>query len=83
MSSACIDYLVDEGCRIIVFGTCLVHVSEVSKNLNGALFLHDGYKDRKPRCVSNRVDETNLMKLVDFLFNHFFFRWVELTLLFS
>lgn len=34
-----------------------------------------------PRCVSDRVNETGVMKLVDFLFNHFYLRGVELTLL--
>jgi hypothetical protein len=41
MASTCIDYLVDEGSREIVFGISLVYVMEINTNVDGTLnFIH-------------------------------------------
>ena len=37
---------------------------------------------RNPRLESDRVNETSFVKLVNFLFNHFLFRGIEMTLIF-
>jgi len=50
--------------------------------MDGALFLHEGYMVRNPRGVSDRVYQTDLMKLVGLLFIHFFFGEVVLMILF-
>jgi len=71
---SCIYNMVNEGCRVIVFGTCIVQVSKISIDTNGALFFHDGYRVRNPRGVSDRKNETNFVKLVDFLLDRLCFR---------
>ena len=40
MSSACIDYLIDEGCREVVFGTCPIEIMELCAHANGTLFFY-------------------------------------------
>lgn len=60
---------------------CFVKISKISIDANGALFFHDGYKVRNQRGVRNRENETNFVKLVNFLLNYLYFRRMEMMLL--
>jgi len=64
-----IDELVDEWCRVILFGTRFVEILEISTNADGALFFHDGYRVRNLRRVSDRIGESNFLEFIDFLFD--------------
>ena len=57
MFGACIDDLVDERCREVVFRTCPIEVMEDCANMNGTLFFIHGNRIRNLSGVRNGVDE--------------------------
>ena len=73
MFGSCIDDLVDEQCREVVFGTCPIEVMEVCANVNGTLFFIHANRIRNPSGVGNRVDEAGCVQLLylDFHHDHF------------
>ena len=64
MFSACIDYLIDEGCWEVVFGTHPFEVMEVCTNMNGTLFLIHWNSIRNPSGVGDGVDEASCAQLL-------------------
>lgn len=69
MIGASVNDLVYEWCRVIVFGKIFVQISEISTNIDGSMFFHEGYRVRNPRCVSDKIDESNFVDFIDFLFD--------------
>ena len=69
MPHTLVNDLVNERCGEVVFGTSLVQVAKVRADTDGALFLKNGNWVGHPSGVFNGVNETSLLKLVDFGFD--------------
>ena len=69
MPRTLVNDLVNERCGEVVFGTSLVQVAKVHADTDGALFLENGNWVGYPSGVFNGVNETSLLKLVDFGFD--------------
>ena len=48
MAGAVVDNLIDERCWEVVFWTCVIEITKVGANANGALFFVDGYRVGNP-----------------------------------
>ena len=59
-SSTIVENLINERCRIIVFGTSGVQIAIVNTNSNGALFFINGNWIGNPFHQKNRIDETSV-----------------------
>ena len=81
MSGACIDYLVDEWCGGVVFGTCPIEIVKVCANVNGTLFFIHGNRIRNPSGVCNGVNEASCAQLLYLGFDHGIFGGMDGPLL--
>ena len=69
MPRTLVNDLVNEQCGEVVFGTRFFQVTKVRGDMDGALLLENGNWVGHPSGVFNGVNETSLLKLVDFGFD--------------
>ena len=81
MSGACIDYLIDEGCWEVVFGTRPIDIVEVYANTNGTLFFIHRNSIRNPSGLGNGVNEAGSAQLLYLSFNRDHFGRMDGSLL--
>ena len=81
MASTIVDNLINERRWEVVFWTSVIEIAKVGANVDGALFLVDGYRVGNPRSVSNGVDESCCAQFVNFGFDSRSLSWVKRSLL--
>jgi hypothetical protein len=81
MVGTIVNNLIDERRWEVVFWTSVIEIAKVGANVDGALFLVDGYRVGNPRSVSDGVDESCCAQFVNFGFDSRGLSWVKWSLL--
>jgi len=80
MPHTLINELVYDGCGKVFFGTTFVQIVEFSEDTNSALFLENENGIGHPCGVFDRIDETSLLEIINFGFDNFMLRRMDMPL---